>query len=190
MKLVLTKLDYQYIELLFNTMRQLSKVDRNINPSTAYRNLTDFYRHVIGIIEIYDNTRFTEDDFESDDMITISKNKYKEFLEYEMIYKSIDSIHLKDEETENYKIYYKLVVSLLERYDYLENEKRLKKERSEEFLKDTRDAEFQEIINAYEETLSNYRKFKDDVFKKFKDNDEFMDIVGFYLENEDKNKKL
>ena len=188
MKIELTKLDYQYIELLFNTMRQLSKVDRSIYSNSEYKNLTDFYKHVMGIIEIYDSTRFSEDDFESDDMITISKNKYKEFLDYELIYKSIDSIQLKDEQSENYEMYYKLVTSLLRRYDYLENEKRLKKERNVEFLKDTMDEENQKLINAYEETLENYRKFKDDVFKKFKDNDEFMDIVGFYLENEEKNK--
>jgi hypothetical protein len=186
MKLELTKLDYQYIELLFNTMRQLSKVNRDLFSNTEYKDLTVFYNHVMGIIEVYDSARFSEDDFESDDMISISKNKYKEFLDYEMIYKSIDSIRLKDEQTESYRMYYKLVVSLLERYDYLEYQKQLKKERSEEFLKDTSDKEFQKIINAYEETLSNYRKFKDEVFLKFKDNDVFMDIVSFYLENDDK----
>lgn len=186
MKIELTKLDYQYIELLFNTMRQLSKVDRHVYNSSEYRDLSKFYKHVMGIIEVYDSTRFSEDDFELDDMITISKNRYKEFLDYEMIFKSIDSIHLKDEDSESFAMYHKLVVSLLERYDYLEKQKRLKKERSIEFLKDTNEEENQKLINAYEETLSNYRKFKDEVFSKFKDNDEFMDIVSFYLENDDK----
>jgi hypothetical protein len=181
MKIELNKIEYQCIEILFNTMNHLSNIDRTIYPSTEYANVKAFYKAIKCHIDIYDSTRFEDDEIGED--MEISKKKYQEYLDYEIILNSIVAVPLRENNIDGYKMYHKLVTRLLTKYDDIQKEKVLQKERSEEFLKDTEVNKYESVINAYEDTLENYRQFKDKVFEKFRDNEEFMEILEMFLED-------
>ena len=174
MKIMISEQDFQFKELLYNTLRQLSNIDRYVS-NAEFRDLKGYYAYCKGVIKIYDDTII--DDALGVEGLTFTSGEYKELLSYATIYKSIDCIVLKDKEIGSYRLYHALVIDLLERYDYLENEKAKKKERNKEFLINSENnLKLEETLKAYEEAIANYGDFVKEAETVFSNDSKWVEI--------------